>query len=215
VVRKRSNKFRSREVVRRLDPLYTGLTTGLTYSSPLELLIATILSAQCTDERVNMVTPALFARYTNAQSYASADPQELETMIRSCGFFRNKTRSIQAAARALVERFGGEVPASMEELVTLPGVARKTANVVLAHAFNRNEGIAVDTHVHRLSTRLGLSDQKEPERIEADLMALLPRELWGRASDVLIWHGRRVCSARSPRCDQCVLADLCPSAGLV
>lgn len=211
----RGTKGRAREIVRRLDPLYVGLTTGLNYSSPLELLVATILSAQCTDERVNMVTPPLFARYKTAQSYVSADPRELETMIHSCGFFRNKTRNIQAAARALVERFGGEVPASMEELVTLPGVARKTANVVLAHAFQRNEGIAVDTHVQRLSGRLGLSDQKEPERIEADLMMLLPKQLWGRASDVLIWHGRRVCSARSPRCDECVLADLCPSAGIV
>jgi endonuclease III len=214
-VTKRSNKARAREIVRRLDPLYMELTTGLDYSSPLELLVATILSAQCTDERVNMVTPALFARYRSAQSYASADPQELETMIHSCGFFRNKTKNIQAAARALVERFRGEVPASMDELVTLPGVARKTANVVLAHAFNRNEGIAVDTHVQRLSRRLGLTDRKEPERIEADLMALLPKELWGRTSDVLIWHGRRVCLARSPRCHECVLADLCPSAGIV
>jgi endonuclease-3 len=136
-------------------------------------------------------------------------------MIHSCGFFRNKTKNIQAAARSLVERFDGEVPQSMDELVTLQGVARKTANVVLAHAFNRNEGIAVDTHVQRVSRRLGLSNQKEPERIEADLMALLPRELWGRTSDVLIWHGRRVCAARSPRCGECALADLCPSAGIV
>jgi len=214
-VTKRGNKARAREIVRRLDPLYVELTTGLNYSSPLELLVATILSAQCTDERVNMVTPALFAQFKSAQSYASADPQELETMIHSCGFFRNKTKNIQATAGALVERFGDKVPASMQELITLPGVARKTANVVLAHAFNRNEGVAVDTHVQRLSRRLGLSNQKEPQRIEADLMALLPRELWGRTSDVLIWHGRRVCSARSPRCGECVLADLCPSAGIV
>ena len=214
-MRKRGTKARAREIVERLDPLYAGLTTGLEYSSPLELLVATILSAQCTDERVNIVTPSLFARYTSAQAYASADPEELETMIHSCGFFRNMTKNIQAASRSIVERFDGEVPHSMDELVTLPGVARKTANVVLAHAFNRNEGIAVDTHVQRVSRRLGLSNQKEPERIEADLMALLPRELWGRTSDALIWHGRRVCSARSPRCGECALADLCPSAGIV
>ena len=210
----RSEKRRAREIVRRLDPLYAGMTTGLRFSNPLELLVATILSAQCTDARVNVVTPELFARYREARDYAEADTSELEAIIHSCGFFRNKTKNIQGAAAALVERFGGRVPDTMGELVTLPGVARKTANVVLAHAFGKNEGIAVDTHVQRLSTRLGLSDHTEPDKIEADLMALLPRVDWGRASDVLIWHGRRVCLARVPRCGECIVADLCPSARL-
>lgn len=207
--------LRAREVVRRLDPAYADLTTGLTHANPLELLIATILSAQCTDERVNTVTPQLFARYRTAEEYAAADPTELEGLIFTCGFYRNKARNIQGAARALVERFGGGVPATMEELIELPGVARKTANVVLAHAFRRQEGIAVDTHVQRLSRRLGLTEQTDPEKIERELMMLVPREQWGRLSDVLIWHGRRVCAARSPRCDVCILADLCPSAGKV
>jgi endonuclease-3 len=206
---------RAQEIVRRLDPLYAGLTTGLNYSNPLELLVATILSAQCTDERVNLVTPSLFARYRTAADYAQADPAELEGVIHSCGFYHNKAKNIMAAAQVLVERFDGQVPGTMEELLTLPGVARKTANVVLAHAFGRNEGIAVDTHVQRLARRLELSDEKEPEKIESDLMQLLPREQWGRLSDLLIWHGRRVCSARSPACDICALVDVCPSAGLV
>jgi endonuclease-3 len=185
----------------------------LRFGSPLELLVATILSAQCTDERVNMVTPTLFARYPAAHDYAHADPDELEAIIHSCGFFRNKRKSIQATALALCERFGGLVPQTMDELITLPGVARKTANVVLAHAFDRHEGIAVDTHVHRLAGRLRLSREGDPVKIERDLMRLVPREQWGRLSDVLIWHGRRVCYARKPRCGECVLADICPSAG--
>jgi len=206
-------KAHAAEIVRRLDPLYADLTTGLNFTTPLELLVATILSAQCTDERVNLVTPALFARFPTAQAYAEADPAELEAIIHSCGFFRNKAKNIQGAARGLLERFGGEVPQTMAELITLPGVARKTANVVLAHAFGRHEGIAVDTHVMRLSRRLGLTVQQEPVKIELALMELLPAEDWGQLSDVLIWHGRRVCAARSPRCGQCVLADICPSAG--
>jgi endonuclease-3 len=199
----------------RLDPLYADLTTGLTFSSPLELLVATILSAQCTDERVNVVTPELFRRFPTALSYAGAEPSEIEQLIHSCGFFRNKTRNIQGAARTLCDRFAGQVPSTMAELITLPGVARKTANVVLAHVFNRNEGIAVDTHVQRLSRRLGLTRQSDPAKIEVELMKLAPADQWGRLSDVLIWHGRRVCHARSPRCDECVLAELCPSAGII
>jgi len=201
------------EIIRRLDPLYADLTTGLNFTTPLELLVATILSAQCTDERVNMVTPALFARYPTAQAYADADPAELEESIHSCGFFRNKAKNIQGAARGLLERFDGEVPQTMVELITLPGVARKTANVVLAHAFGRHEGIAVDTHVMRLSRRLRLTVQQEPVKIELALMELVSAEDWERLSDVLIWHGRRVCAARRARCDHCVLADICPSAG--
>jgi endonuclease III len=199
-------------VVRRLEPLYGHLSTGLTFNSPLELLVATILSAQCTDERVNTVTPTLFSTFHTAEELAHADPANIETIIHSCGFFRNKTKSIQATATALLERYDGAVPESMKELITLPGVARKTANVVLSHAFGRNEGIAVDTHVQRLSRRLGLTAEEDPVKIERELMDLLPKALWGRISDLLIWHGRRVCAARSPRCGECVLADICPSA---
>jgi len=206
-------KAHAAEIIRRLDPLYADLTTGLNFTTPLELMVATILSAQCTDERVNLVTPALFARFPTEQAYAEADSAELEEIIHSCGFFRNKAKNIQGAARGLLERFGGEVPQTMAELITLPGVARKTANVVLAHAFGRHEGIAVDTHVMRLSRRLGLTVQQEPVKIELALMEILPAEDWGRLSDVLIWHGRHVCAARSPRCDRCALADICPSAG--
>lgn len=202
------------EIVRRLDSSYAELTTGLRFETPLQLLVATILSAQCTDVRVNMVTPALFARYATAQDFATADRDDLEAMIHSCGFFRNKARNIQLAARTLVEHFGGEVPRTMEELLTLPGVARKTANVVLSHAYGRNEGIAVDTHVQRLSRRLGLTTSSDPVQIERDLMGTTPADRWGRLSDVLIWHGRRVCLARSPLCVECVLSDICPSASL-
>jgi endonuclease-3 len=209
----RSPKSRAKVVLERLDPLYAGMTTGLDFASPLQLLVATILSAQCTDERVNQVTPGLFARYRTVDDYADADLSTLETAIHSCGFFRNKARSIQAAASELRSRYGSEVPDRMGDLVTLPGVARKTANVVLAHAFGRNEGIAVDTHVHRLSRRLGISLETDPAKIERDLMTITPRRHWGRLSDVLIWHGRKVCFARSPACGRCVLADICPSAG--
>lgn len=205
-------KRRMKEVLARLDPLYADLTTGLNFQTPLQLVVATILSAQCTDERVNLVTPALFARYPTANDYADADPAELERIIHSCGFYRNKAKSIRGAASTIADRYGGEVPESMDDLLTLPGVARKTANVVLSHAFGRNEGIAVDTHVQRLSRRLGFTQETDPTKIERDLMKLAPARTWGRVSDVLIWHGRRVCFARKPACDWCVLADLCPSA---
>jgi endonuclease III len=205
---------RASEILARLDPVYADLTCGLRFANPLQLLVATILSAQCTDERVNMVTPGLFSRYPLASDYAGADTEELEAIIHSCGFFRNKAKSIRAMAQALVERHNGDVPATMEELVALPGVARKTANVVLTHAFGRNEGIAVDTHVQRLSHRLGLSDRNGPEKIERDLMALVPRHQWGRLGDVLIWHGRKICGARKPACLSCPVSDLCPSAYL-
>lgn len=203
---------RAREVLARLDPLYHDLNTGLRFTTPLELLVGTILSAQCTDERVNLVTPTLFARYRTAKEYAEADAEEIEAIIHSCGFFRNKRKSIQAAGAMLADRFAGEVPCTMDELITLPGVARKTANVVLAHAFDRHEGIAVDTHVARLAGRLKLSRERHPVKIERDLMRLVPRDQWGRLSDVLIWHGRKVCDARAPRCGECTLNDICPSA---
>lgn len=205
-------KARAAELMDRLDPLYRDLTTGLAFSTPFELLVATILSAQCTDERVNGVTPILFGRFRSAGDFAIADPAEIQAIIYSLGFFRNKTKNIQGMAQVLVRDFEGQVPDTMADLLRLPGVARKTANVVLAHAFGRNEGIAVDTHVQRLSGRLGLSSRKDPVRIEQDLMYLVPRERWGRLSDVLIWHGRKVCHARSPACNRCILADLCPSA---
>ncbi len=211
-IRSRSPRTRAAEIVRRLEPIHGGRSTGLTYSNPLELLVATILSAQCTDERVNLVTPQLFSRFQEPQDYVLADPDEIETIIHSCGFFRSKRKNIQAMALALTQHYNAEVPRSMETLITLPGVARKTANVVLYHAFGRNEGIAVDTHVLRLSGRLGLTKHVDPVKVELDLMMLLPKKLWGKMSDLLIWHGRKVCSARKPKCAQCVLADLCPSA---
>jgi endonuclease-3 len=208
----RSARGRERVILERLDPLYAGMTTGLEFRNPFELLVATILSAQCTDERVNMVTPALFARFPTPCELADADPLVVQTMIHSCGFFRNKTKSILATAREVCHRFGGNVPRTMKELISLPGVARKTANVVLSHAFGVEQGIAVDTHVQRLARRLGLTSETDPVKIERDLMAMTPRRTWGRLSDVLIWHGRKVCFARSPACDRCVLAVICPSA---
>jgi endonuclease-3 len=203
-------KQRVAEVLKRLEPLYASLTTGLNFNSPFELTVATILSAQCTDERVNKVTPTLFARYHSPHEFVEADPEEIESLVHSCGFFRNKTKSIQGMSSGLLDRFEGQVPQTMRDLLTLPGVARKTANVVLSHAFGVNEGIAVDTHVQRVSRRLGLTKERDPAKIERDLMRLVPRESWGRMSDLLIWHGRKVCVARSPRCTVCVLADICP-----
>ncbi|HEV3148844.1 MAG TPA: endonuclease III, partial [Chthoniobacterales bacterium] len=180
--------------------VYPDAHCELDFKNPLELLIATILSAQCTDKRVNMVTPALFKKYRTAADYAKARPPELERAIRSTGFFRNKTKSIRAATSTIDKKFGGKVPDSMEELRELPGVGRKTANVVLGNAFGKNEGIVVDTHVARLSQRLGLTKQKDAEKIERDLIKLVPREHWTNWSHWLIWHGRRRCYARKPDC---------------
>ncbi len=198
-------------LVRAFPRVYPDAHCELDFSSPLELLVATILSAQCTDKRVNMVTPALFAKYRRARDYAAADADALEEAIRSTGFFRNKARSIRAAAAAIVERHGGEVPGTMAELHALPGVGRKTANVVLGNAFDRNEGVVVDTHVMRLSQRFRLTRQTDPEKIEADLMKLVPRDRWAIWSHWLIWHGRRRCFARKPDCHACEVFDLCPS----
>ncbi len=205
-------KARTRRIIARLERAYPGATCALDHRNPLELLVATILSAQCTDVRVNMVTPALFAKYSSAADYAAANPSVLQQEIQSTGFFRNKTRSILGMAQALVERHGGRVPDTMEELVTLPGVGRKTANVVLGTAFGKNEGVVVDTHVQRLSTLLKLTRQRTPEKIERDLMALVPREQWTWFSHTLILHGRRVCIARRPKCEACVINRLCPSS---
>lgn len=186
--------------------------TALAYQTPFELLVATILSAQCTDVRVNMVTPGLFKKYPSVAAFAGADQAELERDIHSTGFFRMKAKNIIACSRALVERFGGNVPTSMDELVTLPGVGRKTANVILSEAFGKNEGIVVDTHVQRLAQRLGFTDNEDPAKIEEDLMKLFPRERWGEVGLILILHGRQTCIARKPKCDVCEVSKLCPSA---
>jgi endonuclease-3 len=212
--RPRSPKGRARVVADRLAEEYPGTATelcALDYSNPYELLVATILSAQTTDERVNMVTPAVFAKYPRPADLAAADPAELETIIQSTGFFRNKTRSLMGMAAALVERFGGEVPHKLSDLVTLPGVGRKTGNVVRSVALGE-PGLPVDTHVLRLSHRLGLTRQTDPVKVELELNPMVRADERGALSLRLILHGRRVCMARKPRCDVCVLADVCPSA---
>jgi endonuclease-3 len=203
---------RARKINRELAVLYPDAHTELNFSSPLELLVATILSAQCTDRRVNMVTPALFARYRSAADYAAADRGELEKMIQSTGFFRAKANSLIGLGQALCERFGGEVPGNLRDLVTLPGVGRKTANVVLGNAFGV-PGITVDTHFARLARRFGWTTSTDPEKIELEVGALFPRSEWTVLSHRLIWHGRRVCHARRPACGACGLARLCPSFG--
>ncbi len=200
------------ETIARLESEYPDATTALDWENPLELLVATILSAQTTDVRVNAVTPNLFAKYPTAADYAAADPTELEEDIRPTGFFRNKAKSLRGMAGALVEDHGGEVPQTMEELVALPGVGRKTANVVLGNAFGVDEGVVVDTHVRRLSNRLGFTAQNDPEKIERDLMKTVPKGDWTVFSHLLILHGRSVCKARKPACADCVVNDLCPSA---
>lgn len=206
-----SKKQRALEVLVRLKRLYPDATCSLDYSTPVQLLVATILSAQCTDERVNKVTPHLFARFPDAISMGGADLDEIIELVRSTGFYRNKSKNIQGACQMIVRDFDGQVPNRMEDLLKLPGVARKTANVVLAHAFGINAGVTVDTHVKRLSNRLGFTKHDDPVRIERDLMPLLPQIDWENWSIRLIYHGRAVCKARSPACDECQLADLCPS----
>jgi len=208
---KSSTPERLRKIVRTLARVYGDATCALHHSNALQLLVATILSAQCTDNRVNTVTAELFKKYRTAKDFADADPEELEAAVRSTGFFRNKAKSIRGAAARIVEKHGGEVPSTMEELLELPGVARKTANVVSAERGNA-QGIVVDTHVRRLSQRLGFTRQEDPVKIERDLMRLVPREDWALFPHLLIWHGRRVCDARRPRCEDCVLNDLCPSS---
>lgn len=203
---------RVKAILRLLDKTYPAADCELHRENAFQLLCATILSAQCTDERVNMVTPALFARFPTPAAMGQADPAELETLIRSTGFFRNKAKNLIGASRALVERWGGEVPRTMDELLHLPGVARKTANVVLGTAYQIAVGVVVDTHVMRLSQRLALTKEATPEKIEADLMRVVPRERWILFSHQMIWHGRRICFARKPACDTCPLAPHCPSA---
>jgi endonuclease III len=206
-----TTRERVAQLIEVLPEVYPGAKCELDFRTPLELLVATILSAQCTDKRVNLVTPALFAKYRKAKDSAGASQPTLERMIRSTGFFRNKAKSIRAAAAAIVAKHGGKVPDTMEQLHDLPGVGRKNANVVLGNAFNKDEGIVVDTHVTRLSHRLRLTRQTDPEKIEQELMKLVPRKHWTIWSHWLIWHGRRRCFARRPDCTQCEIFRLCPS----
>jgi endonuclease-3 len=203
---------RVRQIIAGLDQLYPNVTCALTHRSAWELLVATILSAQCTDVRVNMVTPGLFEKYPTVQDFAALEPEQLEPDIRSTGFFRNKSKSVVGAARKIVADFGGKVPETMEELLSLPGVARKTANVVLGTWFKKNEGVVVDTHVARISRRLELTKQEDARKIEEDLMRIIPRERWTDFSHEVIWHGRKLCVARSPKCADCALEKLCHAA---
>src|SRR2546421_7986434 len=205
---------RIKKIIAALRKTYPDAHCELNYSNPLELLIATILSAQCTDKRVNLVTADLFKKYRSAADYAAAPAAELEQAIKTTGFFRNKTRSIKTATQAIVERYGGQVPRTMEELVKLDGVGRKTANVVLGNAFGVNVGVVVDTHVARLSQRLGVTRELDPQKIEPQLMALVPQDEWTLFSHLLIWHGRRRCYARTPDCPHCEIRALCPRIGV-
>ncbi len=205
-------KKRIMEIIKRLEREYGKPGTALKFNNPFELLVAVVLSAQCTDDRVNKITPTLFKRFPGPKEMAEAGLEEVEELVRSCSFYRNKAKNIHAAARMIVEKFGGKVPDNMEDLIKLPGVARKTANVVLYNAFGKNEGIAVDTHVKRLVKRLGICDEKNPVKIEKELMEIVPRDYWGPVTYLLIEHGRRVCKAKKPDCAHCVLRDICPSA---
>jgi endonuclease III len=208
----KSNRKRGLEVLARLKRLYPDATCSLDYTTPVQLLVATILSAQCTDERVNKVTPALFAKFPDARSMADADILDIEELVRSTGFYHNKAKNIQGACQKIVREFNGEVPDRMEHLLTLPGVARKTANVVSAHAFGNIQGVTVDTHVRRLTNLLGLTTHIDPIKIEQDLMKILPQSDWENFSIMTIYHGRAICNARKPNCLECELAELCPSA---
>jgi endonuclease-3 len=207
-------KRRTRRIINLLKKEYPTPKTALHYANPLQLLVSTILSAQCTDRRVNEVTKELFKKYRTAQDYANARQRELEQEIRSTGFYKNKAKNLIGCGRMLVAKHGGNVPASMEELIQLPGVGRKTANCVLGGAFGINAGVVVDTHVERLSQRLGLTRQTTAEKIEEDLMQLVPQQQWYDFSNMLIWHGRRVCTARKPQCPTCSLNNECPSADM-
>ncbi|WP_028586473.1 endonuclease III [Desulfocurvus vexinensis] len=207
-------KDRALEIVARLRRRYPDPRSELHWETPWQLLAATMLSAQCTDARVNAITPELFRRWPGPEAMAQADTAQVETVIHSAGFFRQKAKSLVGAARLLMERHGGQVPAAMADLTALPGVARKTANIVLANAFGLQEGVAVDTHVRRLAGRLGLTRSQDPARIEKDLMALVPRPDWGDFNHMLVLFGRQVCPARSPRCAACELADICPKRGV-
>ncbi len=205
-------KAHAEELLMRLKAQYPDAHCELDFETPLQLLVATILSAQCTDKRVNMVTPDLFRTYPDAESMSAAKQEDLEELIKSTGFFRNKTKSLLGMSAAVSEKHGGAVPSTMSELVELPGVGRKTANVVLGNAYGINEGVVVDTHVGRLAVRLGLTDETDPVKVEQALIPLFPRDDWALLSHLLIFHGRRICFARAPKCAECVLNDICPSA---
>ena len=205
---------RAPRIFDRLRERYPNARCSLDFSTPFQLLVATILSAQCTDKRVNMVTPKLFAAYPTPADLAAAKPEDVEELIKSTGFFRNKTKSLLGVSAALETKHRGEVPATLDELVVLPGVGRKTANVILGNAFDRNEGVVVDTHVARVSKRLGLTKHDDPVKIEQDLMKLFPSEQWTLLAHLLIYHGRETCEARLPKCSQCPVGDLCPSFGI-
>jgi endonuclease-3 len=207
-----STNLKASKIIELLEKEYPDAKTALHHTNPLELLIATILSAQCTDERVNIVTKTLFEKYKTAEDYANSDLKELEKDIRSTGFYRNKARNIKNCCRMLAEKFGSQVPRTMQEMLELPGVARKTANIVLSNAFGIVEGIAVDTHVRRLAQRLGLTENEDPNKIEEDLMRIVPKTHWMRITDLLIFHGRRICTAKKPKCGMCVLNKTCPCA---
>jgi endonuclease-3 len=207
-MKNQSNRIRVAVIIRALSKEIPDSKIALKFSTPFELLVATILSAQCTDIRVNEVTKGLFKKYRSAKDYAEADSEELEKDIRPTGFYRNKAKSIQKCCRELMARFGGKIPKTLEELVTLPGVGRKTANVILGNAFGIS-GIAVDTHVHRVSQRIGLTKQDNPVKIEFDLMEIVPKGEWTHFSNLLIWHGRKICTARKPLCDQCAIRKWC------
>jgi len=206
-----AERERAARVVATLRDLYPDAKCSLDFTTPLELLVATVLSAQCTDERVNVVTKRLFQQYRSAADYADADPETLEQDIKQTGFYRNKAKHLREAGQMLVERYGGEVPRTMAELIELPGVARKTANVVMGNAYGVVEGVVVDTHVGRLARRLGLTESEDPVKVEQELMALLPQSDWLDLSHLLIFHGRALCQARKPLCDACALATLCPT----
>ena len=211
---KTDKKNQTKEVIKRLKKAYPDAHCALVHTSPFELLIATILSAQCTDVRVNIVTADLFRKYRGPQDYVDTPPEELEQDIRSTGFYRNKAKNIREACRKIIENFGGEVPKTTEELLTLNGVARKTANVVMGNAFGKADGVVVDTHVKRLSYRLGLTKEKNPVKVEKDLIELGPQKDWVMFPHWLIWHGREICKARKPNCEECVLEDICPKIGI-
>ena len=200
------------EIIDLLEKIHPDAKLALKWSTPLELLVATILSAQCTDERVNKVTEHLFKKYRTAEDYANANLEEFEQDIRSISFYRSKARNIKKACQILVEKYNSEVPKTMEDLLSLPGVARKTANIVLSNAYGILEGIIVDTHVRRVSRRLGLTEETDSYKVEKDLMKIVPREKWLRFADLLIFHGRRICKAKNPKCDECILNKICPSA---
>lgn len=209
-----SPKTRAEVILKRLRERYPAPEGALHWASPWELLVSTVLAAQCTDVRVNQVTPEFFRRWPTIPSLAAASEEEVEGVIRSTGFFRNKAKNLVAAARRITKEHQGQVPETMEGLLSLPGVARKTANIVLSNAFGRHEGIAVDTHVRRLSFRLGLTSSTDPKKIELDLMPLFPQQAWGEINHLLVWHGRDVCQARNPKCRGCLLRDICPQCGL-